>query len=410
MRVGIIGTGFVAEFHLRALQSVRGIEVVAVYSTDPGRGEEFALKVQQMGLGQCISYGSIRELCHSIADVVAVFNQNDLRVDTFQQIAAAVESGAKLKGIVCEKPLGRTIAEGMAIVELATKMGVLTSYFENQIHMSAINNCLQQLQAAADKSGNLTLVRSAEEHGGPHRPWFWDPVRQGGGVLSDMGCHSIAACRHMLTPKGEAPNFLEPVEIYADLGLLKWGREPYLNQLQAERGVDYSRTPAEDFATGIITWRNPKTGQLVKALFTDSWMFDKVGLRLFMEGMGPGYAMSVDSLISSAGIFISDAVAEAIGNAEDALEKSQSTRGLLLVQPNEPDLYGYVAEWRDALERFESGRNGYLNLAYGLETLRLVSACYLSHELRRQVTLADVPDDYRCLIGQGRGAEVLFRK
>ena len=47
-------------------------------------------------------------------------------------------------------------------------------------------------------------------------------VRQGGGVLSDMGCHSIAAAWHILTPLGKPLRFLEPVSVQAETALLKW--------------------------------------------------------------------------------------------------------------------------------------------------------------------------------------------
>src|SRR5699024_8498765 len=106
------------------------------------------------------------------------------------------------------------------------------------------------------------------------------PVRQGGGVLSDMGCHSIAVARHILTPPGKKPDFLEPVSVQADTCLLKWGQPAYRDQLKERYGVDYGKTPAEDFCTGLVTFRNPDTGQIVKAQFTDSWMYDKQGLRL----------------------------------------------------------------------------------------------------------------------------------
>ncbi len=48
----------------------------------------------------------------------------------------------------------------------------------------------------------------------------------------------------------------------------------------------------------MITFRNPETGQIVKAQFTDSWMFEKQGLRLLMDGMGPGYAFEINTLAS----------------------------------------------------------------------------------------------------------------
>jgi predicted dehydrogenase len=262
--------------------------------------------------------------------------------------------------------------------------------------------------------GPLTLTRSAEEHGGPHEPWFWDPTRQGGGVLLDMGCHSIAVGRYVLTPPDKDLLFLQPLSVSADLGLLKWGQKKWREQLLRDRGVDYSKTPAEDFATGMITYRNPETGQIVKSQFTDSWMFEKQGLRLFMDGMGPGYAFEINTLVSPLNVFIGDVAAQAIADQESALEKATASRGLLAVQYNEADLYGYTDENVDMLESFGAGGSAMLSWEYALEIQRLVMASYLSAEKGRTVDLTDKAtiaelDAYVPLIQQGKGGAQLLR-
>jgi hypothetical protein len=134
-----------------------------------------------------------------------------------------------------------------------------------------------------------------------------------------------------------------------------WGQKKWREQLLRDRGVDYSKTPAEDFATGMITYRNPETGQIVKSQFTDSWMFEKQGLRLFMDGMGPGYAFEINTLVSPLNVFIGDVAAQAIADQESALEKATASRGLLAVQYNEADLYGYTDENVDMLAAFSAG-------------------------------------------------------
>jgi predicted dehydrogenase len=208
-------------------------------------------------------------------------------------------------------------------------------------------------------------------------------------------------------------DFLQPISVSADCALLKWGLPQWREKLLKDRGVDYTKTPAEDFATGMVTYRNPETGQKVKAQFTNSWMFEKQGLRLFMDGMGPGYAFEVNTLVSSLNIFIGDAAAEATANAEMALEKSTASRGLLAVQHNEADLYGYTDENEDALRAFREGHDGMLNWKYGLEITRLVMASYMSAEKQKVIDLTDPAiqkelETYVPLIQQGKGAQVLY--
>ena len=410
LRYGFVGAGFVAKFHLLALRQVRGIEVTGV--TAAAGAPELAALARESMVGDAVVYGSVGEMAKHV-DVIAVFAPNFARVSIVEAIVEAVKAGAALKGVICEKPLGRTVAEARRLVDLAASVGLKTAYFENQIFMKPIKAQLAQLERVQRRMGPLSLSRSSEEHGGPHEAWFWDPVRQGGGVLNDMGCHSIAVGRHVLTPLGQPVTFLEPVEVTADVALLKWGQPAWREQLLRDRNVDYAKAPAEDFATGIVTYRNPETGQRVKAQFTNSWMFEKQGLRLFMDGTGPGYAFEVNTLVSPLSIFIGDAAAEAVKDAEVALEKSTASRGLLAVQVNEADLYGYTDENADARDAFRTGRHAFLDWAYGLEVTRLVMASYLSAERKRVIDLTDPAtqkelETYVPLIAQGRGAEQLY--
>jgi len=411
LKLGFIGTGFVAKFHAVALKLVRGAELVGVYALKGD--EELAGFARANQLGPCKVYPNVAELCKN-CEAVAVLAPNFARVELVEQIVEAVKAGVQLKGLICEKPLARTVAEAKHLVTLADQVKVPTAYFENQIHAKAISKALAQLAPLQKAMGPIALARSAEEHAGPHEGWFWDPTRQGGGVLSDMGCHSIAVSWFILNPIGKPPTFLEPVSVNAETSLLKWGQPRYRRQLLDRMGVDYTKTPAEDFATGIVTFRNPETSQVVKAQFTNSWMYDKQGLRLLIDGLGPGYAFELNSLSSPLEVFIGDEAAEAVADAEGALEKATASRGLLTVQPNEADLYGYVDELADARDAFLGGKDALLNWQYGLEITTLVQAAYLSAERRKTIDLTDPAiqrelDSYKSLIAQGRGAEVLYK-
>jgi len=410
LKIGFIGSGFIAHFLAKAMLQARHCELAAIYQrSTSGQLAEFA---RQNNLGDPVITDSIEEMAE-VCDALAILTPNFARVQTMREIAKAVDSGISLTGVICEKPLGRTVAEAKEMVALARNAGLKTAYFENMIFMNAINNGLEQLRPQMETMGGLMIARSTEEHAGPHSPWFWDPTRQGGGAMSDMGCHSVAVSRHMLTPAGKDPSFLKPISMQCDMSLLKWGQPKYRKQLLERHGVDYSKTPAEDFATGVVAFQNPETGQVVKGQFTDSWMFDKQGLRLSMDGLGPGYAMEVNTLISPSEIFIGDEAAASVADSEAALEKSTSTKGLLAIQPNEADLYGYVNEIRDAVESFRDNKDGFLNWEYGLEITRLVQAAYLSAELKKTISLTDPAvleklDRYTSKIAQGKGAEVLF--
>ena len=410
MKLGLIGAGFIARFQSAAIEQVRGLEIAGMVRR---RGSEaLSAFCRSRGLGAARIYESIGEMAHAV-DAIAIYVPNFCRIEVMEQIVAAVKAGAPLKGVIVEKPLGRNMQEARRLVTLVREAKLLSAYFENQIFMRAIRTQREQLLPLMRTMGPLTLTRSAEEHGGPHEAWFSDPTRQGGGVLLDMGCHSIAVGRYALTPPGKPALFLQPKSVTAEVGLLKWGQPLWREKLLRERGVDYAKTPAEDFATGMITYRNPETNQIVKAQFTDSWMFEKQGLRLFMDGMGPGYAFEVNTLVSPLNVFIGDAAAEAIANQESALEKATASRGLLAVQYNEADLYGYTDENRDMLQAFTAGRDAMLSWEYGLEVQRLVMASYLAAERGRTIDLTDPAviaelETYVPSIQQGRGHDQLY--
>ncbi len=410
LKIGFVGSGFIAKFLAESMRQVRGLELTGVL--DRGGAEELASFASDHNLGPCKIYSSIEELCQA-SDVIAIFAPNFARVEIVEEVASAVKSGIPLKGVIAEKPLGRTVEEARRQVELAQKHNLLTAYFENQIFMPSVTKALAQLEPQQKAMGPLTLARSGEEHAGPHSGWFWDPRKQGGGVLSDMGCHSIAVGWYLLTPIGKPVDYLEPVSVSADTSLLKWGQPKFRKKLKERYGVDYTQTPAEDFATGVVTFRNPETDQHVKAQFTVSWMYDKQGLRLNMDALGPGYALEVNTLHSPSEIFIGDEAAEAIADAELALEKSTASRGLLTVQPNEADLYGYVGELIDMRDRFQQGKDATLNWEYGLQITRLVQAAYLAAERGKTLDLTNPDiqaelDSYQSFIAQGRGSEILY--
>ena len=411
LKLGIVGAGFITRFQARAIAQIRSMDIAGITSRTKASAEAVAKDIRDAGIGEAVVYDSVGEMANHV-DAIAIYSPNFTRVEIMEKIVDAVKKGANLKGVICEKPLGRNMQEARRLVALADEADLRTAYFENQIFMKPIQSQLAQLTPQQKTMGPLVLTRSAEEHGGPHEPWFWDPTQQGGGVLSDMGCHSIAVGWYVLTPIGKPPTFLQPISVTAETSLLKWGLPEWRQKLLDRFGVDYSKTPAEDFATGMVTYRNPETGQLAKAQFTDSWMFEKQGLRLFMDGMGPGYAFEINTLRSTLEVFIGDEAADAIADAEMALEKATASRGLLAVQYNEADLYGYTDENEAAAAAFLAGKDGMLPWRYGLEITKLVMAAYLSAERGKTIDLTDTAvqqelETYIPLIQQGRGAEVL---
>ena len=118
------------------MEAVRGIDVAGLTSRTPPHA--LAASVRDRGLGEARVFESVREMAHHV-DVIAIFSPNFARLDTMEQIAAAVADGAQFRGLICEKPLGRNLVEARRIAALAAEVGVPTAYFENQIHMGMLH-------------------------------------------------------------------------------------------------------------------------------------------------------------------------------------------------------------------------------------------------------------------------------
>ncbi|MBP1724465.1 MAG: oxidoreductase-like protein, partial [Deltaproteobacteria bacterium] len=224
LRIGMIGSGFVAKFHLQSLIGVRNVQVAGVWSPTAKHRDAFADMATRMEVGPCKPYPNLRAMVASPAiDAIWVLGPNYARMENFQLIHDLVKSGkASLLGVACEKPLARTIAEAREIVRLAKDARLNHGYLENQLFATAVQRGKEIIwRRAVPISGRPYLARAAEEHGGPHEPWFWMGSQQGGGVLSDMMCHSVEVARFLLTEPGEARSSLKPVSASATIGFLK---------------------------------------------------------------------------------------------------------------------------------------------------------------------------------------------
>jgi len=379
--IGFVGSGFVSQFHIQSLVSVRDADAAGVASPTRAHAEAAAALAKQLGVGSPKVFRSVAEMAADPAvDALWICSPNDTRVAVVEEIVDAVERGANLVGVACEKPLARTVAEAKRMLELVQRARLLHGYLENQVFAPALARGKEIIwRRAAAIAGRPYLARAAEEHSGPHMPWFWLGSRQGGGVLNDMLCHSYEAARFLLTAPGELRDALTVTDVNAQIASLKWTRKEYAEILREQTGgaVDYAGAPAEDFARATVRLRTPEGfPALVEA--TTSWSFVGPGLRLRIELLGPEYSMQVDTLNSELSVFLSRRVTGPGG--EDLVEKQNAEQGLMPVVPDEAASYGYAAENRHMVRAFLEGRQPDETWEDGLAVTTVLMACYLSAE------------------------------
>jgi len=388
LRIGMIGSGFIANFHLQALVSVRHVTVAGIYSPNAAHREALAAKANALELGPCRAFPTLEAMLISgEVDAVWIGVPNFARLETMREIHRLVTSRwAKLVGVACEKPLGRTLAEAREMLRLAEDAKLLHGYLENQVFSSAVQRGKDIVwRRAVPACGRPFLARAAEEHSGPHMPWFWQGRRQGGGVLSDMTCHSVEVGRYLLTKPGAPRNDLKLVSASATVGNLKWTRLEYVKRLKDMMGpeVDYATRPAEDFARGALTFVDPE-GHEVMVEATNSWAYVGAGLRILIELLGPEYSMEFSSLNTGLKIFLSREVRG--GQGEDLVEKQNAEQGLMPVVENEADIYGYVGENRHMVDAFRHRRQPIETFYDGVAVAEMLMALYRSAEIGQVVT------------------------
>jgi len=380
--VGIVGAGFVARFHLRAWQGVRHADVVAVCSRTREKAEAAAALARELDVGDPKAYTDAAALVRDPrVDAVWICAPNFARLEVMEAVAA--HGRGKLRGVACEKPLGRTVKEARRMVALAESLGAPHGYLENQLFMPTVARGKELLwRRGAAVAGRPYLARAAEEHGGPHEPWFWSGPRQGGGVLNDMMCHSIEAARFLLQEPGTPRGSMRPKAVSCDIATLKWSRREYVERLRRDMGVDWSRGAAEDFARATVAWEGDDGAPLVTEA-TTSWGYVGPGLRLTVEVMGPEYSLQGNSLSNHLHVFFSREVGGPGG--EDLVEKQAAEQGLLPVVTDEAGEYGYTAEDRHMVDSFRAGKAPMETFHDGLEVTKLLMACYMAAEQGRRL-------------------------
>ena len=380
--IGFVGGGFITRFHIQSLIGVRNCDVIGIMSRTTASAEESALLARTIGVGQATVFDNVTKMVEdSRINAIWICAPNFTRIEVIEEICDAIGSGkGELIGITCEKPLGRNVKEAKKVLELTQKAGLLDGYLENQVFAPSVTRGKEIIWSRGAKAtGRPYLARAAEEHSGPHMPWFWEGELQGGGVLNDMMCHSVEEARFMLTEPGKDRDSLTPISVNAYASCLKWQRPEYAELLRKNSGgkTDYINRPAEDFARSLIEYKDESGNNLVVET-TTSWCFVGAGLRLSMELFGPEYSMFVNTLDSDLKVFFSRKVQGK--EDEDLVEKQNAESGEMPVVSNEADTYGYTAENRHMVESFIAGERPKENFSDGVAVTELLMTAYMSAE------------------------------
>lgn len=346
VRIGIIGSRFVAGRHAEALRRVPGAELVAACSPNPDHIWEFHRR-----FGPTHAFADYHDMIESgLIDAVTIACPNDLHCEV------ALAAAAARKHVFVDKPLALNLAECDRMIEACRAAGVVLMYGENLCFAPKY----ARAKALADEGalGSVYYVRQLECHSGPHSDWFWDVSRSGGGVLMDMGCHSIAFCRWVF---GNAP-----VEsVYAEIGNFA--------HRERTRGDDHSLVtmrfaPAETHPHGGLGVAENSWAR-AGGLDDRAEIYGSKGLTVADIARGSALATYSGPGYSHAG------------------EKAPRTKGWTWTSFEEAWNYGFPQEMAHFVECIEEGKQPALTGDDGRAVLEIICAAYQSARTGQRVAL-----------------------
>jgi predicted dehydrogenase len=146
LRIGIIGCGRATTmFHLKALENLDEIEVVAVADKDVSRARGVAEEIGAMW------YESHRELLSD--DEVEAVVVNTPPAFHEEMTLEALRAG---KHVLCEKPVARSIEGCRGIASEAERRGLIAHPFHNYVHTPILDEALRLLKVR--EIGNVERV------------------------------------------------------------------------------------------------------------------------------------------------------------------------------------------------------------------------------------------------------------
>ena len=187
LRIGIIGTGTMAQRHIGALRTDPRVDLCAVCDQNLERAQGVA---RQYGVPGC--YGDYRELLKdesidAVTVVTPTFTHKTIVLD-------ALQAG---KHVMCEKPPALTVQDTQACIDAARAAGKLLMYG----FVYRFNQNIRFLKDYVDSGAmgdiyavDVTRVQRCSQLGG----WFVDKSRSGGGQLMDAAIHQVDAALYLM--------------------------------------------------------------------------------------------------------------------------------------------------------------------------------------------------------------------
>ena len=350
-RIGIIGTGQIAQHHLREWSEIDEVEMVSACDLD---NDALATTCSTFNIPDPCS--DFRELlARDDIDAVDVCLHNNLHAPV---TIAALQSG---KHVYCQKPIAGSYADGKAMLDASAETGKMLHIQLARIYEGCTT--ASKMLIDAGELGNIYHAR-ATEYRRRGRPYvdgygtarFVQKEQAGGGALYDMGIYEISRMLYLLgNPRVERI----VGRTYAEL------------EMDEERGREFD---VEEFATGSVFFEGGLTMDIVSA-----WAIN-------LNEFSPSYIVGSQGGLRVDPFSFHKTIADIDFDMNASVDAVMGRRSLMNPQRSQ-DMSSSQLHWAAALH----GRVELLSTTeLALNTMLIQQGIYLSSERGAEVTADEV--------------------
>src|ERR1700722_5413673 len=187
-RAGMVGAGYISEYHVAAVRRLDNVELIGVFDVDSARASALASRLETR------AFNSLDELHQAGANVIHVLTPPNTHA------AVAIEALERNCHVLVEKPLAVDVEDCNRIQQKAQEKGLEVCVNHSLLFDPQIRRAL-----AIVKSGKLGKIRSVDIlrssqyppfEGGPTPPHY----RTAGYPFRDLGVHALYIFEAFLGP------------------------------------------------------------------------------------------------------------------------------------------------------------------------------------------------------------------
>ncbi len=392
VRIGLVGAGFAAHFHLASYQKVYGEDFEVRGIT--GRTKDKAVHLaKEFGIPKV--YDTLEQmLADKEIDVV------DLVVPNHLHVPLAVQAAQAGKHVFCEKPLTgffgppdskgqkwsakgysreamfkSVVEDGNKAYDAIRKAGVTLCYGENWVYAPPIVKIARLL---AVSGSNIMRMQGEESHSGSHAEYAKRWQTAGGGSLIRLSVHPVGAALWLKYEEGRRKGGkpIRATHVTAEVANLTW-----MKSFQDEP-VKHMKTgwdDVEDYGAILMTFEDGSVAQMTSTDTVMGGIYNNLtvyGSRCVLKAnTNPNTACQA---YTPDGGYFKD---------EYIVEKTETKEGWSFPSPDEDMVTGYPDELRDFVGAISHGRAPKSDLTLAHDVLLVTYAAYLSAEKGQRIDL-----------------------